>query len=101
MCEGREYELVQINNSTKRLKALENLLSRNLITNHKSYVCKKCLYWYGQQPQPELDITQSNTISDKTNKEQLIIESIHGKINHVKPMKWKSLSNMMKELLNQ
>ena len=39
--------MVKINDSNKRLKASKNLLSRNLITNRKSYVCKKFLYWYG------------------------------------------------------
>ena len=64
--EGCEYELVKINDSTKRLNTFKNLLSRNLITNLKSYVCKKCLYWYGEQSQPELDITQNNTISSES-----------------------------------
>ena len=93
--------MVKINDSTKRLNAFKNLLSRNLITNLKSYVCKKCLYWYGEQSQPELDITQNNTISSETNQEQVIIESIHGTINHIKTMNWKSLSDKMKESLTQ
>ena len=93
--------MVKINDSTKRLNAFKNLLSRNLITNRKSYVCKKCLYCYGEQSQPELDITQNNTISSETNQEQLIIESIHGTINHIKTMNWKSLSDKMKESLTQ
>ena len=93
--------MVKINDSTKRLNAFKNLLSRNLITNRKSYVCKKCLYWYGEQSQPELDITQNNTISSETNQEQFIIESIHGTINHIKTMNWKSLSDKMKESLTQ
>ena len=45
--QGCEYEMVKINDSNKRLKASKNLLSRNLITNRKSYVCKKFLYRYG------------------------------------------------------
>ena len=77
------------------------MLSRNLITNRKNYVSKKCLYWYGEQSQLELDTTLNNTISGETNKEQLIIDSIHGTITHVKTMNWKSLSNMMKESLTQ
>ena len=56
---------------------------------------------YGEQSQPELDITQNNTISSETNQEQLIIESIHGTINHIKTMNWKSLSDKMKESLTQ
>ena len=47
---------------------------------------KKCLYWYGEQSQSELDMTQNNKISSKTNQEQLIIESIHGTIDHIKTM---------------
>ena len=93
--------MVRINDSTERLNAFKNLLSRNLITSLKNYVCKKCLYWYGEQSQPELDITQNNTISSETNQEQLIIESIHGTINHIKTMNWKSLSDKMKESLTQ
>ena len=94
--EGCEYETVKINDSTKRLKAFKNLLSRNLITTRKSSVCKKKLYWYGEQSQPELDITQNNTINNtmifgKTNQEQLVIESIHRIINHMKTMNWKKL----------
>ena len=88
--------MVKINDSTKRLKAIKNLLSRNLITTRKSYVCKKNLYWYGEQSQPGLDITQNNTINNtkicsKTNQEQLVIESIHRIINHMKTMNWKKL----------
>ena len=59
---------------------------------------KKCLHWYGEQSQSELDITQNNKISSKTNQEQLIIESIHGTIDHIKTMNYKSLSDKMKEL---
>ena len=47
---------------------------------------KKRLYWYGEQSQSELDITQNNKISSKTNQEQLIIGSIHGTIDHIKTM---------------
>ena len=93
--------MVKINDSTERLNAFKNLLSRNLIASLKNYVCKKCLYWYGEQSQPELDITQNNIISSETNQEQLIIESIHGTINHIKTMNWKSLSDKMKESLTQ
>ena len=53
---------------------------------------------YGEQSQSQLDITQNNTISDKTNQEQLIIESIQRTINHIKTMIWKSLSDKMKQL---
>ena len=37
--------------------------------------------------------------SGKTSQENLMIESIHGTINHVKTMNWKSLSIKLKELL--
>ena len=38
-------------------------------------------------------------ICGKTNQEQLVIESIHRTINHMKTMNWKSLSYKMKEFL--
>ena len=40
-------------------------------------------------------------ICGKTNQEQLVIESIHRTINHMKTMNWKSLSYKMKEFLLQ
>ena len=38
-------------------------------------------------------------ICGKTTQEQLVIESIHRTINHMKTMNWKSLSYKMKEFL--
>ena len=38
-------------------------------------------------------------ICGKTNQEQLVIESIHRTINHMKTMNWKSLSYKIKEFL--
>ena len=81
---GLPFELIKITDSVKRLNSCKCLLSRNLITTQKTYVCKVCLHQYSNG----LKNAQEKNITNNIETEDSILESISNTTDFVKRKSW-------------
>ena len=91
------FELIKITDSVKRFNSFKCLLSRNLITTRKTYVCKVCSY----QQSDGLKTPQEKNITDNIETEDNILQSISKTIDFLKRNSWRNLSSSVQKALTE